>query len=162
MEPIHHPPSTIHHPNKKKVSALKIQILIKYERIKWTPCRNPTLEHGGSRKHSTAKSLELTIPIGTSIWPAESDSIYIILKGQIRKFWQFSFIFSLGNKIWTRFGDLIRRHDCHCFFAYIGAYEREIVVVKMKRRKIRRLVWQTPSIYGFSEKFKNSEKRNFQ
>ena len=25
------------HPNKKKVSALKIQILIKYKRIKWTP-----------------------------------------------------------------------------------------------------------------------------
>ena len=34
----HHPPPTIHHPlNKTKISALKIQILIKYKRIKWTP-----------------------------------------------------------------------------------------------------------------------------
>ena len=33
----HHPPHTTDHQNKKKVSALKSEILIKYKRIKWTP-----------------------------------------------------------------------------------------------------------------------------
>ena len=43
----HHPPSTTHQ-NKKKVSALKIQILIKYKRIKWTPsCKATLLLPGG-------------------------------------------------------------------------------------------------------------------
>ena len=44
-----HPPSTTHHPpNKKKVSALKIQILIKYKRIKSTPsCKATLLLPGG-------------------------------------------------------------------------------------------------------------------
>ena len=47
-----HPP-TIHLPPpttkiKKKVSALKIQILIKYKRIKWTPsCKATLLLPGG-------------------------------------------------------------------------------------------------------------------
>ena len=40
---IHHPLPTTHHQNKKKVSALKIQILIKYKRIKWTPSRKASL-----------------------------------------------------------------------------------------------------------------------
>ena len=34
---IHQPPTIHHPPNKKKVSALKSEILIKYKRIKWTP-----------------------------------------------------------------------------------------------------------------------------
>ena len=43
-----HPPPTTHHQNKKKVSALKIQILIKYKRIKWTPsCKAALLLPGG-------------------------------------------------------------------------------------------------------------------
>ena len=37
-EKVRHP-----HPNKKKVSTLKIQILIKYMRIKWTPSRKASL-----------------------------------------------------------------------------------------------------------------------
>ena len=43
-----HPP-TFHHPqNKKKVSALKIEILIKYKRIKWIPsCKASHLLPGG-------------------------------------------------------------------------------------------------------------------
>ena len=41
-------PSTFHHQNKKEVSALKIQILIKYKRIKWTPsCKATLLLPGG-------------------------------------------------------------------------------------------------------------------
>ena len=45
---IHHPPPTTHHQNKKKVSALNIQILIKYKRIKWTPsCKASLLLPGG-------------------------------------------------------------------------------------------------------------------
>ena len=43
-----HPPTIHHPPNKKKVSALKIQILIKYKRIKWTPsCKASLLRPGG-------------------------------------------------------------------------------------------------------------------
>ena len=42
-----HPPPTIHQ-NKKKVSALKSEILIKYKRIKWTPsCKATLLLPGG-------------------------------------------------------------------------------------------------------------------
>ena len=41
-------PSTIHHQNKKKVSALKSEILIKYKKIKWTPsCKATLLLLGG-------------------------------------------------------------------------------------------------------------------
>ena len=44
----HHPPPTIHHQHKKKVSAFKTQILIKYKRIKWTPsCKASLLLPGG-------------------------------------------------------------------------------------------------------------------
>ena len=44
----HHPPPTTHHKNEKKVSAVKIQILIKYKRIKWTPsCKASLLLPGG-------------------------------------------------------------------------------------------------------------------
>ena len=46
-----HPPPTTDHQNKKKVSALKIQILIKYKRIKWTPsCKASLLLPGGIKK----------------------------------------------------------------------------------------------------------------
>ena len=38
-----HPPSTTDHQNKKKVSALKSEILIKYKRIEWTPSCNASL-----------------------------------------------------------------------------------------------------------------------
>ena len=42
-----HPPTT-NHQNKKKVSALKSEILIKYKRIKWTPsCKASLLLPGG-------------------------------------------------------------------------------------------------------------------
>ena len=42
------PPSTTDHQNKKKVSALKSEILIKYKRIKWTPsCKASLLLPGG-------------------------------------------------------------------------------------------------------------------
>ena len=41
------PPTTTHQ-NKKKVSALKSEILIKYKRIKWTPsCKATLLLPGG-------------------------------------------------------------------------------------------------------------------
>ena len=41
-------PSTTNHQNKKKVSALKSEILIKYKRIKWTPsCKATLLLPGG-------------------------------------------------------------------------------------------------------------------
>ena len=39
----HHPPSTIHHPNKKKISGVESEILIKYKRIKWTPIGKASL-----------------------------------------------------------------------------------------------------------------------
>ena len=46
--PTNHPPPSTHHQNKKKVFALKIQILIKYKRIKWTPsCKASLLRPGG-------------------------------------------------------------------------------------------------------------------
>ena len=49
------PPPTIHHQNKKKVSAFKSEILIKYKRIKWTPsCKASLLLPGG--KVSVIKS----------------------------------------------------------------------------------------------------------
>ena len=42
-----YPPSTTNQ-TKKKVSALKIQILIKYKKIKWTPsCKASLLLPGG-------------------------------------------------------------------------------------------------------------------
>ena len=48
---IHPPPTTDHPPStkiKKKVSALKSKILIKYKRIKWTPsCKATLLLPGG-------------------------------------------------------------------------------------------------------------------
>ena len=45
---IHHPPPTIHLQNKKKVFALKSEILLKYKRIKWTPsCKAAQLLPGG-------------------------------------------------------------------------------------------------------------------
>ena len=41
-------PPTIHPQNKKKVSAPKSEILIKYKRIKWTPsCKASLLLPGG-------------------------------------------------------------------------------------------------------------------
>ena len=43
-----HPPSTIHHQNKKKVSVIKSEILIKFKRIKSTPsCKASLLVQGG-------------------------------------------------------------------------------------------------------------------
>ena len=42
-EPKSGTPSTIHHQNKKIISALKIEILIKDKRIKWTPTRKVRL-----------------------------------------------------------------------------------------------------------------------
>ncbi len=42
-EPKSWTPSTIHHQNKKKVSVIKSEILIKYKRIKWTPSRKASL-----------------------------------------------------------------------------------------------------------------------
>ena len=45
---IHHPPPTIHPQNKKIISALKSEILIKDKRIKWTPsCKASLLLPGG-------------------------------------------------------------------------------------------------------------------
>ena len=35
----HHPPPTIHPPNKKIIFGYKSEILIKNKRIKWTPSR---------------------------------------------------------------------------------------------------------------------------
>ena len=43
-----HPPPPSDHQNKKEVTALKSEILIKYKRIKWTPsCKASLLLPGG-------------------------------------------------------------------------------------------------------------------
>ena len=53
-----HPPPTTHHQNKKKVSALKSEILIKYKRIKWTPsCKALLLLPGGLISFKTCQKM---------------------------------------------------------------------------------------------------------
>ena len=50
---IHRRPPTTHHQNKKKVSAIKSEILIKYKRIKWThSCKASLLLPGGKSLHT--------------------------------------------------------------------------------------------------------------
>ena len=52
-----HPPSTIHHPNKIKISGIESEILIKYKRIKWTPSGKASLlsSRGDKQKSSGSR-----------------------------------------------------------------------------------------------------------
>ena len=131
-----HPPPTSHHPNKKKVSGVKSEILINIQRIKWTP--------SGNASHIPPR--EIKSEIGVSKLPYRTMNIEAIFEKIIPSVW-----------FWKRLRNSLAswKYSTHKkIYFYLYTHISTIITIIKKNRKLLQVGHHPPSIHHLNKWFR--------